>query len=263
MEIESVRSVLFEVIDERGWDKSGRFQSGSILKEVAERASLRRTEEQQVLLTLWHDLVRSGHIAWGLDVLNADPPFCHLTERGRKLLENVSRDPANPVGYFAYLKANASLTPVAESYIREALETYNSGCYKATAVMVGGASESLLLDLRDTAVNRLNFLGKVVPSGLKDWRAKRVIDAVEALIQDYVKDLPRPLAESFSTYYTAFAGQIRMIRNDAGHPKNVDPVSQDTVHSSLLIFPELAKMVMEIENWAKVNRPGYSGDLVS
>ena len=251
MEIESVRSVLFEVIDELGWDKTRGFQSGSVLKEVARRTNLQGTEKQQVLLTLWHDLVRSGHIAWGFDVLNADPPFCHLTERGRKLLENVSRDPANPAGYLAYLRASASLTPVAESYIREALETYNSGCYKATAVMVGGASESLLLNLRDTAVSRLNFLGKSVPSGLRDWRAKRIVDSVESLIQGYIKDLPRPLADSFSAYYAAFAGQIRMVRNDAGHPKSIDPVSQDTVHSSLLIFPELAKLISELKEWVE------------
>ena len=248
MGVESVRNVLFEVIQERD-GSAGLFQSVSILNEVARRAGLRGEQEEQVLLTLWHDLVRTGYIAWGLDVLNSEPPFCHLTERGRKLLENVSRDPANPDGYHAYLRKHTSLNPVAESYIREALETYNSACYKATAVMVGGASESLLLHLRDTIVARLNDLGQNVPSGLKDWRIKTVIDSIEALIQSKKKSLPRPLFEAFEAFYTAFAGQIRMVRNDAGHPKSVDPVSQDTVHSSLLIFPQLAKLTKDLEEW--------------
>ena len=254
MDPDAVRSTLLDVIQERA-GSPGLFQSGSILNEVSRRAGLRGDRQEQVLLTLWHDLVRTGYIAWGVNVLNADPPFCHLTERGRRLLENASRDPANPAGYLAYLRANASLNPVAQSYVEEAVETYNAACFKATAVMVGGASESLLLELRDTLVAKLDSAGRSVPSGLKDWRAKRVIDGVEAVLQDHLRAMPRPLAEAFSTYYAAFAGQIRMVRNDAGHPKSVEPVRADTVHSSLLIFPELAKLVSELKDWVDNGMP--------
>ena len=248
MNIDSLRNTLYEVMQERSGEP-GRFQTVPILNDVSERAGLRGVEQEQLLLTIWHDLVRTGYVAWGYDVVNANPPFCHLTARGRRLLENASRDPANPTGYLAYLRATASLNPVAESYIEEAVETYNAACFKATAVMVGGASESLLLEVRNTLVAKLNLLGQQVPPGLTDWRAKRVIDATEALLQSHARAMPRALAESFSTYYTAFAGQIRMVRNDAGHPKSVEPVRAEAVHSSLLIFPELAKLVSELTNW--------------
>lgn len=257
MGVESVRNVLLEVIKEHNSPgaSSSSFQSKVVLNEVARRANLRGIAEEQVLLTLWHDLVRTGHIAWGLDILNSDPPFCHLTDQGRKMLEHYSRDPANPDGYLAYLRGRAPLSPIAESYIVEALNTYNSSCYKATAVMVGGASESLILHFRDALVKRMQDLKHKIPSGLNDWRIKRVLDSIESIMAAKKSALPRSLANAFDTYYSAFTGQIRIVRNDAGHPKSVDPVSQDMVQASLLIFPELAKLMHELHSW--VNK-GYS-----
>ncbi len=253
MGVESVRQTMFEVIQEHA--SHGSFQSNPVLNEVARRANLRGDAEEQVLLTLWHDLVRTGHIAWGLNVTNPNPPFCHLTDQGRKMLEHYSRDPANPDGYLSYLRGCAPLTPIAESYIVEALNTYNSGCYKATAVMVGGASESLILHLRDGLVKRMQDLSHNIPLGLNDWRIKRVLDSIESIIASKKSTLPRPLADAFDAYYSAFTGQIRIVRNDAGHPQSVDPVSQDMVHASLLIFPELAKLVHELQSWINT---GYS-----
>jgi hypothetical protein len=66
-----------------------------------------------------------------------------------------------------------------------------------------------------------------------------------------------PLPTQFSSlliveaYWAAFAQQIRTVRNDVGHPSSVDPVTPDTVHASLLIFPELAKLQNKLTNWVK------------
>ncbi len=42
---------------------------------------------------------------------------------------------------------------------------------------------------------------------------------------------------------SGLAEQIRKVRNDAGHPEGIDPVTPEVVHAALLIFPELAKLV--------------------
>jgi len=59
----------------------------------------------------------------------------------------------------------ASLNPIADSYISEALATYGAACYKATAVMVGCAAESLVLELRDAIFPELARLARQ----LIDW----------------------------------------------------------------------------------------------
>lgn len=58
------------------------------------------------------------------------------------------------------------------------------------------------------------------------------------------------LAEAFQSYWPAFTQQIRTVRNDAGHPARIDPVTQETVHGTLLIFPELARLATRLMVWA-------------
>jgi hypothetical protein len=115
--------------------------------------------------------------------------------------------------------------------------------------MVGGATESMVLQLRDTLVSRLTTLAHTPTTGLKDWQIKKVLDAIEKEIEKKAGDMPRKLAEAFSAYWPAFAHQIRTVRNDAGHPTSADAITQDTVHAALLIFPELLKLVLELETW--------------
>ena len=226
------------------------FQSRSLLIEAARRLNLRNDlDSEQALLTFWHDLLRTGYIAWGYDSANPDPPFCHLTERGRRALAHLSRDPMNPDGYLAYLKSQVTLSDIPFSYITEALKTYNADCYKATAVMLGGAAESLVLSLRDTLVSRMSSLGYAVPSQLTDWRIKRVLDSIENTLELKKGQMPKTLLEAFESYWPAFTGHIRAARNDAGHPTSVNPVTPETVHASLLIFPELANLASKLEVW--------------
>jgi len=110
-----MRRVLLEVIDEYNQRGSGYMQSRSILEEAARRLKIRGNPElEQALLTFWYDLFREGLLAWGYNLSNPEPPFCHLTEHGRRTLQALSRDPANPEGYLAYLKESSSLDPVAQ-----------------------------------------------------------------------------------------------------------------------------------------------------
>ena len=66
----------------------------------------------------------------------------------------------------AAVRAAGKLPPTADSYIEEAVETHNTACSKAAAVMVGAASKTLLLALRDAIVARLGTLGRKPPSAV-------------------------------------------------------------------------------------------------
>lgn len=256
MDVNQIRETLLQVVNEQA-ELGAQFQQVPVLREAAKRLGIlftNRIEYQQALLTLWHDLFRNGYLAWGYNIDNPGPPCCHLTENGRNLLRNFSRDPANPDGYMHYLSSQASINEIAESYIKEALQTYNASCFKATAVMVGCAAESIVLELRDALVTRMTVLGKKPSSGLQSWMIKAVLDAIEKELEHYTKNnppssMPKPLADSFSYYWSAFTGQIRSVRNDAGHPSSVDPVTPDTVHAALLTFPLQAKLISEIMSW--------------
>ena|SRR5579862_3061669 len=225
-------------------------QQGSVLEAVAVAFGARHNQDlEQAILTQWADLFRTGMLAWGLNLANPDPPYFHLTERGRQALQNLTRDPSNPAGYLRHLSTVVNLEPVATSYLSEGLECYVAGLFKAAAVMVGGAAESMVLTLRDQTVRKLLSVQKPVPNGMNDWRFKTLSDAVRKFFEANARDLDRELRETFEAYWPAFTQQIRAVRNDAGHPASVDPVTPDTVHASLLIFPELAKLSASLARW--------------
>ena len=203
----------------------------------------------QAILTQWSELFRTGLIAWGFNLSNPNPPWFHLTDRGRQALSNLTRDPSNPDGYLRHLDSIGRIDEIARSYLTEGLECYVAGLFKAAAVMVGGAAESIILTLRDTIVARLKALGKAIPKQLEDWRIKTVTDALRDLFEQRKGQLGADLKEPFEAYWVAFALQIRAVRNDAGHPTSIDPVTADTVHASLLIFPELARLADRLTLW--------------
>jgi hypothetical protein len=103
--------------------------------------------------------------------------------------------------------------------------------------MIGGATESVVLELRDHLVHRLGELGQVVPPKLSDWPIKTVLDELQQYVDARKGTLPRELRDEFSAYWPAFTQQIRVVRNDAGHPSSVDPVSPEAAHASFLVFP--------------------------
>jgi len=228
----------------------GSLQQGTIFRVVVERLGGRVDPEvEQAVLTQWHDLMRTGYFAWGLNLGNPNPPFFHFTDRGRRALERLSRDPGNPAGYLCHLAAVAKLDPVANSYLVEGLDCFVAGFYKAAAVMIGGASESLILELSGLLRQRMSQLKINEPKGLSDWRIKTVLNALHAFFESQKGAFEKELREEFEAYWLAFAQQIRSTRNDAGHPSSVDPVTEEGVHASFLVFPELARLSGNLGIW--------------
>ncbi len=246
-----LRASLLQVINDKRpkGRPDGSLQSGSVLEETARRVNARQAGIEEALLTQFHELFRTGYLAWGFDLSNPDPPFFHLTEQGFRALAAFSRDPANSRGYLEYVSSRVALSPIALSYLREAIDCYVAGLVKAAAVMVGVAAESLVIELRDATVQKLKALGQTVPVAMNEWRSRTIATALQKFLESKRGTLPRELYERYEAYWPPFTHQIRSARNDAGHPASVDPVTEPTVHASLLIFPELANLTSSLQQW--------------
>jgi hypothetical protein len=242
---DSIRAVLLEVIAATSSGTS--LQSSSVLGAAAARLGIRSDAREQALLTQFQEFFRTGYLAWGLNISNPNPPFFHLTEQGKKTLAQLSSDPGNPAGYLLRIDAVASINPIARSYLDEALRCYVADLYKASAVMVGGSAESLIIELRDEVSAKLAAKGQASSSDLKDWRVARILTGLKAVLD--AQKLPTDLRGRYEAFWPAFTQQIRTARNDAGHPSAVDPVTPETVHASLLIFPELLKLATDLRAW--------------
>ncbi len=254
--VHDVRELLLSVAREQAPQRptDASLQQGTLLAEVARRLKAQGNPDiEEAILTQWHDLMRTGIVAWGYNITNPNPPFFHFTDRGRRALERLSRDPANPAGYLKHLSAESTINPVASAYLIEGLECFAGGLDKAAAVMVGAAAESLILELRDTTLESFAQKRVAAPRGLSDWRVKTILDELHAVLDARKAAFPRALKEEFEAYWMAFAQQIRATRNDAGHPTSIDPVTEQSVHAAFLAFPELARMTTNLSNWIKAN----------
>lgn len=247
----TIRRVLLEVCVEYERQGPGYFQSNPVLREVANRLQIRALADSQALLTSFGDLFRQGVLAWGYDLANTEPPFMHVTEVGRRSLANLSRDPYNPDGYLATVRPRLTNYPIALAYVEEALRTFQADCLKATAVMIGGAAEALVIATREVLVTRLAELNAQIPPRLNDWKVKTVRDAISNLLDGKKAQMERRLYERFSAFWVAVSDQMRLARNDAGHPVSIEPVTHETVHAALLLFPEFAALVSDLDTWIK------------
>lgn len=218
-----IRGTLLTVISEKAprGATDGSLQSSSVLSETARRiGAVHNIELEQALLSQLHDLFRTGYLAWGFNISNPNPPFFHVTTAGRRLLEKLTRDPGNPVGYRAHLYAIATVNDVARSYLEEGVDCYVNGLYKASAVMVGAAAESLLLELRDSLTTKLDTLASKLPKDIDDWRVKRVLDALHGFFSSHKSRLPMELKETsskltgqlFLSRYERYATKLDILR---------------------------------------------------
>lgn len=248
----SIREVLLETIkNEPKASGGGPPNRDSVLNAAAKQLGFHVGDQVsgQALLTEWNDLIRTGFLAWGKGLTTPDPPWFHVTDRGRKAMEKLSRDPSNPAGYLRHLANIGSINPVAQSYLTEALDCYITGLFKSAAVMVGTAAESVMLDLRDAVVRKLTRQRKPVPAVLRDWKIKTVTDGLATVFDGIDRKRHRELRESYEAYWAAFSHQIRTSRNEAGHPKSIDPVTSESVHASLLVFPEVVRLASALSKW--------------
>jgi hypothetical protein len=213
-----------------------------------------------LVLEVIDDLFRAGILGWGATTAPTEggpipasgPPFFHVTQRGRQIAAKPSRDPSDRYGYVAALRSESPLDSITESYVVEALEGYNAGCFKSAAVMIGGASERLILNLRDVVVARLNTLGKPHSSRLSDWRIKTVRDDLTALFGHPTQQagMSGDFRPRYAMYWPSLSESLRQTRNAAGHPTEIDPIGPELAHGNLLIFPLFAGVVRELSIWA-------------
>lgn len=251
----AIRTTLLEVVQEL-CDKGTSFQASAVLSAVAQRFTLKPDGFSEALLTAWYDLFRAGLVAPGYNLANPDLPFVHLTERGRAVLANLSRDPHNLDGYVGYIESIAWVDGVGKSYAIEAARAFNFGAYRAAAVMIGCAAECLVLLLRHAVASKLAEAGSQVPKGLADWKLKLIRDALATYLDKEKGRMPVALRESYSAHWTSFMEQIRRVRNDAGHPQSIDSVTENDVYASLLIFPELAELFAQLGEWISTSPSG-------
>jgi hypothetical protein len=196
-----------------------------------------------------HEMLRCGMLApdfrWDRIISgyqSHDKIPLQVTDYGRRLLSGDRDAVWDPTGFLADLRsAVRGLHQLELTYLEESVRAYHLCLYRASAVMLGAASEALLVRIitatcpflpNGDAINRK--LDTNVSTAFDAWR--------KALDQCPL----RPKSELLRAVDNAFE-LIRLSRNEAAHPKKVD-VDRLELEVMLVGFKRYVRALLTLRN---------------
>jgi hypothetical protein len=208
---------------------------------------------------MWQ-LLAQGLLVWGMDAGPNDKyPFYRMTEYGREVVQQDRPQPYDPDGFLG--EFDRLVVPgdeVARAYLAEAVRAFNANCFKSAAVMVGGASEQLIVVLIDTFRDAITdpaemsrFDKDAGPATAVSRRYRAAQERLDRMV--VAKKLSFELAETVGNELPSAFHFIRRCRNDAGHPTIPTHTDPDTVFLNLRVFVEYARRVTGLSEFFKTN----------
>jgi hypothetical protein len=216
-----VQSLLLRVLAAGGDTRLGRGRHYFSEAVMAASPPQNRPTNRQIMEAVW------SLIGQGLAYIDYSQPAAenwnlYLTEAGRAAASDEEVTPDDPGGYLRRLIVEIpELTPLVKSYAEEALLAYNARLYRASAVMLGVASEAAVLEV-----------ALALAGAMTDTEAKPYLETINAHKQNFVAKfevfaqklrskkslLPEDLADGLDLTLNAVTDLLRVSRNDAGHP---------------------------------------------
>ena len=249
---QTIKIVLCQEIDrinKRGGTLQAETTLKSALDKICQNHGGQRKQNEKELKHVWSDLLRNGDIFLGSGISNMSTSFFEVSEKGNETFEYLNRDPGNPQGYLDHLSEKAKIDPITKSYLDEALKTYRADCFKAAAVMLGCASERLILNLNGTIVESIKRKSDEPSKNLKDWKISKIVDGIRHELNQRKKQFGNRLRKRYEGFWSALEYIIRESRNKAGHPADIEQINKSDVHLAFANFAYLVELNKEIEEW--------------
>jgi hypothetical protein len=209
------------------------------------RPAMMLPEDQRRFREAVWALIIEGVLVIGQDDSNNQWPFLSLSEYGEEVVKAGRIVPHDTERYLQALEQMEPLDDVEKRYLPQALEALRRNLPDAAALMVGAASEHLLLRL-GKAIEAKDMANAAAVRRKLDGSALSLL----AFLQDYLtkrrKSLPRDLDEILDTTFGGIASIIRVTRNDAGHPAIERPVNRDQAFVTLQLFPTYRSWVLSV-----------------
>jgi hypothetical protein len=225
------------------------------------RWHLRGEDENRIKHVIW-DLVLERVLVPGTpdpNTLNDGWPFISITDHGRKVLAETNPVPYDPDGYLAGLdKAVGGLHPSTKKYLEEAVSTFRTGNYLASAVMLGATSEMLFLELCQAITGAIadpNARAKIEEKTGPFKKMVQRLSEVTSWLKQKKSQLPNEWQRQEQVgLIDKVADLIRNYRNDAGHPQDPPAVpTHEEMYALLVVFPHYCKLLSELRAWLLAN----------
>lgn len=207
---------------------------------------------------LWECIVK-GVVVPGLDRMNQNWPWYRLTERGQKVINSGSPQPYDRDGFVDHFRRKVpNADPTVDGYFVEAVDAFNAGCHRACAVMLGVASEQMVLLLVEAFTAAITDGGKKAKFEKEIERAWQINVRYRALKERLdlmvdAKKLPAEHEEAVGSELGGMFELLRRYRNASGHPNVPGTIDADTVFLNLRTFIEYARRTASLIDHFKTN----------
>jgi hypothetical protein len=228
--------------------------------------------EIEKLWESFHLLLNNNVIAPGEYGLTPLLPYFHITQHGKKCIEQRDILPYDIDGYMIKLRMIDNLDEWIEFYMLEALRCYNANCYNASTSMIGLASETLV----ERAINEFSILlgkeryeynpkrslqtnGKTVKEYFdskisKDDKVSNKYDTFNKVMDgtnNMQEDLKSILDGSARSSFFSF---LRLNRNEVSHPSDVKKDETETLLLFISFLKYCEKMTETINKIKQLNQ---------
>ena len=232
-----------------------------VLHHDPDAAVLTELDRERIREMFW-ELVVHGVVIPGMNDNNPAWPWFRVTEHGRRILGESDATPHDPLGYVARLQQDApGIDDTVLFYVNESVQCFVRATYTASAVMIGVASERLMLLLRDAisasmatdSVRRGKFDEATGAVGKRRAHISTVQERMMEYITSSASKLPPAVADSLDLALRSIFDAIRITRNESGHPTGTR-IHRDVAHANLQVFPFYCGRVYRLIDWCGDNR---------
>lgn len=208
-------------------------------------------EDNEIFLEVFWDLFRQGIITLGLNHNSPNFPWFRVTGFGKKILENQS-------GYFfhdvsSYENVIKSEIPSINEntllYLKEAMQSFRSGCMLSASVMLGVATEHTFELLLESIQDNPTWAEKFSRAVNEKWTLRR-INRFKEVLEENIGAIPKDIKEDLDTNFSGIISVIRTFRNESGHPTG-KIVSREQVFVLLQLFIPYCKKLYALINFFK------------
>lgn len=206
-------------------------------------------EDSGIFLEVFWDLFRQGIITLGYDKPNKQFPWFRVSSHGQRILENQDVYFYHDVSsYETVIKQQVpDIDNVTLIYLKEAMQSFYSGCYLSSSVMLGVASEHTFLKL----LEKIEATGTYKSTFKKAFDERNISKKFEVFKNRLKQEmgsnisLPDEIIENLDTNLDGIMNTIRNFRNDSGHPSG-NIISREQCYVNLNLFVPYCKKAYQL-----------------
>jgi hypothetical protein len=206
-------------------------------------------EDKDLVRQIIWNLIIEGIIVPGASSYQPEVNFLTLSTYGRSVINDTPPAPYDPDGYLRHLTSSLpALDPIVLVYVKESLYTFLRGNLFSSVVMLGVASEQLILLLIDSYLSAISNSERRGKARKKIGDDRPIFTQFEGLRREFepIKgQLRRDVSASIDIELDGIFNLLRMARNDAGHPTGLTP-EPSQVYAYLQVFVSYCKFVHKL-----------------